>query len=118
MADMYDILLIQEHWLYAFELQELADLLPNHCWAARACDEADPIIPLQKPRGKGGVATIWKKELDPLIQQADDGSDRVQVIAVSNGEEHLCIINSYICQPTLVKQWNIPKHWTRCMKLL
>ena len=48
---------------------------------ARYDDDEDPISPLLKPRGKGGIMIMWKKDLDPYITSLADGSTRVQLFS-------------------------------------
>ena len=83
----YDIVCIQEHWMFNFEKQVLSEASSSHVCFAKSVDDEDPISPKQQPRGYGGVAiyipTKWAAEvrfanliviisyaLSPLICQA------------------------------------------------
>jgi hypothetical protein len=46
----------------------------------KAVDSNDPIPPIQMPRGYGGVAILWKKELDSLITSLKNGNERIQCV--------------------------------------
>jgi hypothetical protein len=59
-----NIILLQEHWLFNYELPALECIHPNLNAAGKATDDQNPIPPIQKPRGYGGVAILWNKSLD------------------------------------------------------
>ena len=89
---------MQEHWLYQFELEDMSKLLSGCKWATRAVDEVDPILPLHKSRGRASAraVTIWKEDLDPLIEQEKDGSNRLHVVTLKTNMQPLNIINAYM----------------------
>ncbi|CAG2242256.1 unnamed protein product [Mytilus edulis] len=62
-----DIFLLQEHWLYDCQLNLLQELHSDFTGTGKAVDSNDPIQPLHMPRGYGGVAILWKKNLDKLV---------------------------------------------------
>ena len=95
-AKIHDIILIQEHWLYEFEIKDLANYLPDFCYAGKATDTYDPILPIFKPRGKGGVAIFWRKDLERFIEVLDEGSERTLAIQINTSSQKYCIINSYM----------------------
>ena len=76
----YQILLIQEHWLFQFQIQLLGEIGENICYAGKGVDLNDPIQPVQLPRGHGGVAILWNKTLDKFITSLPDGGERIQCI--------------------------------------
>ena len=43
-------------------------------------DQYDPIPPIQLPRGYGGVAIFWKKDIDYLVNDLEIGSQRIKCI--------------------------------------
>ena len=96
LCEGYDMVMVQEHWLYQFELDEITSFFPNHRWAARAVDEKDPILPTHKPRGKAGVLTIWKEGIDNMVQTEIDGSPRTLVVTIKCQEKDVCLINTYM----------------------
>ncbi|CAC5371817.1 unnamed protein product [Mytilus coruscus] len=69
-----DIILIQEHWLYHFELELLKELHPKIVGVGKAVDSSDPIAASHMPRGYGGVAVLWQKSIDCFINPLPDGS--------------------------------------------
>jgi exonuclease III len=91
-----DILCIQEHWLYNFQSADIQLELDDVCVAIKCVDDNDPIPPLQRPRGMGGVATIWKSSLDNKVTIIEDGGDRVQATLVETERKRICIINTYM----------------------
>jgi hypothetical protein len=42
------------------------------------------------PRGYGGVAVIWRKEIDHIIRPIEDGSEKIQCIEIhgNKNSEH------------------------------
>jgi exonuclease III len=90
------IVCIQEHWLYNFEVPVITEGLDNICAAVKCVDDEDPISPLQRPRGKGGVAIIWKKDIDHLVTALEDGGDRIQCIIINANGTKLCIACTYM----------------------
>ena len=64
-----DILLIQEHWLFKFEENEIEKLLPNIDFCARYIVEDSPINHTERINGYGGILTIWNEDLTTLIRR-------------------------------------------------
>ena len=56
-----DIVLIQEHWLFHFQINLLEQIHEDINAAGKGADMNNPIHPMQIPRGYGGVAILWKK---------------------------------------------------------
>jgi hypothetical protein len=66
----------------------------------KAVDSNDPIPPIQMPRGYGGVAILWKKELDSLITSLKIGNERIQCVETEGkgyGQIHLLYFLTYLC---------------------
>lgn len=59
-------------------------------------DEFDPIPPSVRPKPHGGVATLWRKELDSYIGKHKDGNERVLPVTLSTKNCSICIINCYL----------------------
>ena len=95
-----DIVCIQEHWLFNFDTGFLHKIVQanNNDYVIRCVDDIDPIPLYQRPRGFGGTATIWKKELfnKIQIQILPDGSDRVLPIVINCHPVPICLINVYL----------------------
>ena len=79
LMDTYEIICLQEHWLYNFEQSTLDDFCAENNFDSyiKSADDSDPIIPLQRPRGKGGVAILWRENISKNIQKILDGSNRI-----------------------------------------
>ena len=91
----YDVLALQEHWLFNFQLPDIEKRFPSHSAHSRAVDEDNPLPPTQKPRGFGGVATLYKKDLNLKIKKLLYGGDRVAAIEVCSTPP-LCICSVYM----------------------
>ena len=50
----YDLLAVQEHWLFSFQLSNFEAYFTSHFSFSKAVDADDPLPPTQKPRGFGG----------------------------------------------------------------
>jgi hypothetical protein len=96
LAANHQILLLQEHWLFNFEKHLLNSILENFNAAAKSVDDDDPIPPIQKPRGYGGVAVLWHKKLDKQVQVIDSGNSRIQAILLKAKPRDTLIICCYM----------------------
>ncbi|XP_063427548.1 uncharacterized protein LOC134711049 [Mytilus trossulus] len=92
----YDILLLQEHWLFHAQLHYLQEIGKCTNYAAKGSDEYDPIQPTFLPRGHGGVAVIWKNEIDSQVRPLDDGKERIQCVEISGKDQKLLLVSVYL----------------------
>ena len=92
----HDILLLQEHWLFNFELQKLNKIDPEILASGKSIDMNNPIPPTQKPRGFGGTAVLWKRKHDHLVSSLPDGDHRIQAIQYQLSTYSLLIIAVYM----------------------
>ena len=91
-----DILLVQEHWLFNFQLHMFNEISSSIKGVGKAVDDMNPISPVQKPRGYGGVGVIWKKSLDSNISVLPDGCERIQCIEMKTKGRPLIVISTYL----------------------
>ena len=91
----YDILAIQEHWLFTFQLSNIERTFVTHNAYSKAVDEENPLPPNQKPRGFGGVALLYRKNLDFTIKKLIHGENRMVVIEVQSSPP-ICVCNVYM----------------------
>ena len=93
-----DILAIQEHWLFAFQLPEIENKFISHLAYSRAVDEDSPLPPNQKPRGYGGVSILYRKDMDLKVRKLEHGDNRMVVLEIQSVPP-VCICNVYMpCQ--------------------
>ena len=71
----YDIIGLQETWLWKFEANHLANICPEFNYVHTAQDELDEISPDQRPRGFGGCALLYKKGIP--AQKISTNSNRI-----------------------------------------
>ena len=90
-----DIVCLQETWLFNFQLKTLSKLHKNFEGFGKAVDDDDPLPPVQKPRGYGGVATLYRNNIDLKTRRCLDGGSRVVVTEVLS-DPPLCILNVYM----------------------
>ncbi|MEW8548792.1 MAG: endonuclease/exonuclease/phosphatase family protein, partial [Candidatus Thiodiazotropha sp.] len=80
MANSEDIILIQEHWLFKCQLNLLNEINEGLIASGKSVDFFHPIPPIQIPRGYGGVAILWNKTIDHLVNDLDLGNERIKCI--------------------------------------
>lgn len=90
-----DLYLIQEHWLFDCQLDLLNELHNDYIGIGKAIDSNDPIPPIQMPRGYGGVAILWRKELDSLITPKKIGNERIQCVEIE-GNPNTLVVSLYL----------------------
>ena len=78
----YDILFIQETWLFNFQLLLLREYFSSHVSFHKAVDENNPLPPMQKPRGYGGVACLVRKNLDFIFKFQSNCGSRVLALEI------------------------------------
>jgi endonuclease/exonuclease/phosphatase family metal-dependent hydrolase len=61
---------------------------------SKSVDQNDPCPPLQRSRGHGGTAILYRKELVNSIEECPDGSERITVVHVKSVPP-VCIISAY-----------------------
>ena len=88
-----DIVLLQEHWLFHNQLDQINDICENICYAAKGVDMSNPVLPTQMPRGYGGIAIIRKKIINHLIHELPEGNERTQCVELkeANGNKFLVV---------------------------
>lgn len=92
----YDIVCIQEHWLFNFEKSNLEKVSNTHSCHAKSVDDSDPISPYQRPRGYGGTAIFSPKDWAAITKYEKDGDHRIIVLTINLPGRHLCIVNCYL----------------------
>ena len=95
MEPLYDIICIQEHWMFEFQKQSLSEVLSNMELAIRCCDTFEDISNFNLPRGKGGVAIAWKKHLSHHINVLPEGNERILAIEMKP-PHNICIVCVYM----------------------
>jgi exonuclease III len=66
-------------------------------YAGKGVDQYDPLLPVSMPRGYGGVAIIWRKDIDHIIRPLEDGSEKIQCVEISgNKDTKLLLISVYL----------------------
>ena len=64
-----DILCLQESWLFNFQLRQLNEIHKNFEGFGKAVDDDNPLLPNQKLRGYGGVAMLFRKNMNLKSQK-------------------------------------------------
>ena len=91
-----NIILIQEHWLFHSQISIISEVNSNINFAAKGVDMNDPLPPVCLPRGYGGVAILWNKNIDHIVRPIPDGSHRIQCIEIEGAETRAIIICVYM----------------------
>lgn len=90
-----DVVLVQEHWYFDCQLDRLNTACQKYIGCGKAVDTGDPILPVQMPRGYGGVAVLWKDNIDHLINKLPEGGNRIQCVELAT-DEPLLLISVYM----------------------
>ena len=91
-----DIILIQEHWLWPYELHKLSSYLPEYTSSGRADHRLTESSGLS--RGCGGVGILWKKSLNVGVSRKISASDRICTVDISlscQSPDTLTLVNIY-----------------------
>ncbi|VDI42153.1 Hypothetical predicted protein [Mytilus galloprovincialis] len=79
----------------------MGTLFKNVSCAIKSVDDNNPIPPIQKPRGYGGVAILWKDSLNHIVEKVDDGSERIVCIKLNVNPMPILLICAYMpCRGT------------------
>lgn len=95
LSKLADIILLQEHWYFDSQLNNLTLICDTLTGTGKAVDTGDPILPAQMPRGYGGVAILWKKTIDHLVKDTEDGANRIQCVEV-HAQQPILVISVYM----------------------
>ena len=90
-----DVFLVKEHWYFNCQLAKLDIVCEVFNSCGKAVDTGNPILPVQMPRGYGGVAILWRKDIDRLVTTLSDGSNRIQCIEISC-QDSLILVSAYV----------------------
>ena len=89
----------------------------KHLAHGRAVDEDNPLPPTQKPRGYGGVALIYNRDLNMGIKKLQLGSNRIVAIEVCSVPP-LCICNVYMPSRNSKSNCNDKENYMHCLDQL
>ena len=90
-----EIISLQEHWLWDFEKHWFTNEFPEFGSHVRCHDTNDSISNFNLPRGRSGVAILWKKSLIDCISRLEVGNEKVIAFEIVCNVK-LCIINVYM----------------------
>ena len=95
----YDIILIQEHWLPAYDKQDLQLACPgwrNQCICVE--EDQEEVEQGKRQTNYGGVATLWKPHMNSYISEACDkeSSSRILITTINFPINPICLINCYL----------------------
>ena len=65
---IYDILAIQEHCLFTFQLAQLEDIFVTHHALSNSAGENNPLPPTQNPRAYGGMTILFRKSIQFYLE--------------------------------------------------
>lgn len=112
---MYEIVCLQEHWLFECQKHELESILPNKDFYIRCSDTYDNLTGDRLPRGKAGVAIAWPKEWSSKVNKLDCGNERVIAIEL-DAECKILIISVYL--PTNYSTVDSFSDYRECLDIL
>ena len=84
MLQSCDILSLQEHWLFSFQLSDIERQFPTHNAFSKSVDEVIPLPPTQKPRGYVWVSILYRKNMPYKTKKLPFGDCRIIVVEVAS----------------------------------
>ncbi|CAC5366790.1 unnamed protein product [Mytilus coruscus] len=96
LLDKHGIILLQEQWLFNYEKELLKQHHSDFITFSRHIDDDEPMSPIVRPRGHGGIATLYRKSMFSMSSQLPDRNNRIQAIKVSTVGNPTCLINVYL----------------------
>ena len=84
MIQSCDILALQEHWLFSFQLSDIERQLPTHNAFSKSVDEDSPLPPTKKLRGYGEVSILYRKNMSYKIKKLPLGDCRMVAVEVAS----------------------------------
>ena len=95
-AQSSKVIFLQEHWLFNYQLHRLDTISDGLQGCGKSVDDDDPIQPIQKPRGYGGVGILWADSIDHLVTPISDGSNRIQCIILKGDIVNILLVSVYM----------------------
>ena len=94
LSDGIDIFVLQEHWLWPFQVDQLRSISDQYSYTAVCDRRLNSTCELH--RGCGGVAILWRKSLN-AVPQHHHSSDRICSLQISISESlTLTVIGIYM----------------------
>ena len=87
--DRVDILCLQEHWLYDYEFIKFPEVLNNCNFFAKSSIKNDILV---SGRSYGGVAIIYKSNLNFKTEIIETLSDRLLICRINLNERNIFIV--------------------------
>ena len=91
-----DVICLQEHCLYDFEKHQIGNLFEHCQYQIRCVDEETGQSNSRRTAGHGGVVTLWKPYLNPIVTQQNEGNSRMVVTTLNLKAGPVSIINCYL----------------------
>ena len=90
------IILLQEHWLFQAQIHMIGELSNNINYAGKGVDINEQLLLISMPRGYGGVAVLWRKDIDHTVKALTDGNERIQCIEITGDKSKLLLMSAYL----------------------
>ena len=90
-------IMLQEHWLFQNQINLLGEVAQNINFVGKGVDKYNQLEPKYLPRGYGGVAILWSKNVDHVVKPLEDGKERIQAIEIKGkNEEYILLVSVYL----------------------
>ena len=104
LVEDFDIICIQEHWLWSYETAEIRTRFPNMGIFPRSMDDNSMLLEhTHRVSAHGGIATMWNEKVSAMMKPMEEeakGNCRLQVTKVDTQEAPICLINAYLASGT------------------
>ena len=93
-VDLYDLIFLQEIWLFKFELNLISTILPEfEAYGISAIQDSEEII---NGRPYGGLAILIRKQYRPICDFQTFDDSRLLAVTISSSIGKYCFINVYM----------------------
>ena len=94
LCDLCDVLLLQETWLYEFDLNFLNSLHKD--FYAKGISSMDASKGIITGRPHGGMAVLWRKTLGNMCKIVDLDDNRLLGLEINSSNISILIVNIYM----------------------
>jgi exonuclease III len=92
--DKFDVLCLQEHWLYPSTITEMCDISDEYEFKVISCMSDDEFVAVGRP--KGGISIAWKKSLNSVVKYIGNSlNNRVMAVIIECDTFKICLCNVY-----------------------
>ena len=82
----------------------LGEVAQNINFVGKGVDTYNQLEPKYLPRGFGGVAILWSKNVDHVVKPLEDGRERIQAFGIKGKTRNTYCWYLHTCQQLVAKK--------------